>query len=297
MMIKTGIQDSVDFTGKGPRKGWRTPLNIINDSEQRDGEKEGSRGPFASERGDEPRSGIPNGSTYSYTYFGARYMDHELMTMWLSVDPMANKYPSISPYAYCAWNPITHIDPDGRNDSIILHGDVQSRKSAIIQMNIKLNNIRIEEKDNGSVSYSGVPKTEEEKYVAKIIDSKLVTVHLYVQTNNNISNKMKINEGGGAFMGNTLEYSDKDVAIHANASQFINVKATRNNDQRKGILIWHEVSEAYEGGIISMRQGQYSPNCGEESVYHQAHREANKHFNGELMKYELRDGAYGYSLK
>ena len=37
-----------------------------------------------------------------YGYFGARYLDHELMTMWLSVDPMADKYPSISPYAYCA---------------------------------------------------------------------------------------------------------------------------------------------------------------------------------------------------
>ena len=27
-----------------------------------------------------------------YGYFGARYMDHELMTMWLSVDPLADKY-------------------------------------------------------------------------------------------------------------------------------------------------------------------------------------------------------------
>ena len=50
-----------------------------------------------------------------YGYFGARYMDHELMTMWLSVDPMADKYPSISPYAYCAWNPVKLIDPDGRD--------------------------------------------------------------------------------------------------------------------------------------------------------------------------------------
>ena len=49
-----------------------------------------------------------------YGYFGARYMDHELMTMWLSVDPMADKYPSISPYAYCAWNPVKLIDPDGQ---------------------------------------------------------------------------------------------------------------------------------------------------------------------------------------
>ena len=50
-----------------------------------------------------------------YGYFGARYMDHGLMTMWLSVDPMADKYPSISPYAYCAWNPVKLIDPDGKD--------------------------------------------------------------------------------------------------------------------------------------------------------------------------------------
>lgn len=48
-----------------------------------------------------------------FGYFGARYMDHELTTMWLSVDPMADKYPSISPYAYCAWNPVKLVDPDG----------------------------------------------------------------------------------------------------------------------------------------------------------------------------------------
>ena len=50
-----------------------------------------------------------------YGYFGARYMDHELTGMWLSVDPMADEYPGISPYAYCAWNPIKMIDPDGRD--------------------------------------------------------------------------------------------------------------------------------------------------------------------------------------
>ena len=48
-----------------------------------------------------------------YGYFGARYMDHELMTMWLSVDRYASKYPFISPYAYCAWNPIRLTDPTG----------------------------------------------------------------------------------------------------------------------------------------------------------------------------------------
>ena len=48
-----------------------------------------------------------------YGYFGARYMDHELLTSFISVDRYANKYPSISPYAYCAWNPIRLTDPTG----------------------------------------------------------------------------------------------------------------------------------------------------------------------------------------
>ena len=33
---------------------------------------------------------------------------------WLSVDPLADEYPGVSPYAYCLWNPIKNIDPDGR---------------------------------------------------------------------------------------------------------------------------------------------------------------------------------------
>ncbi|MCR4828830.1 MAG: RHS repeat-associated core domain-containing protein [Bacteroidales bacterium] len=61
-----------------------------------------------------------------YSYFGARYLDHTPLTLWLSVDPMADKYPSISPYAYCAWNPLKLVDPNGRelvsNDDIIIKG-------------------------------------------------------------------------------------------------------------------------------------------------------------------------------
>ena len=60
-------------------------------------------------------TGKEKDSETGYGYFGARYMDHELMTMWLSVDPMADKYPSISPYAYCFWNPVRLVDSDGRD--------------------------------------------------------------------------------------------------------------------------------------------------------------------------------------
>lgn len=67
-----------------------------------------------------------------YGYFGARYYDADLMTMWLSVDPMADKYPSISPYDYCAWNPVKLVDPDGRmldDYTAKLDGTIEKKKT------------------------------------------------------------------------------------------------------------------------------------------------------------------------
>ncbi len=48
-----------------------------------------------------------------YSYFGARYYSPEL-SVWLGVDPLSDKYPSLSPYNYCALNPVMLVDPDGR---------------------------------------------------------------------------------------------------------------------------------------------------------------------------------------
>ncbi len=44
--------------------------------------------------------------------FGARIYDPRL-GRWLSVDPLQAKYPDLSPYNFCANNPVFLIDPDG----------------------------------------------------------------------------------------------------------------------------------------------------------------------------------------
>ena len=62
-------------------------------------------------------TGKEKDSESGYYYFGARYFMPNL-SIWNSVDPMADKYPSLSPYNYCAWNPMRLVDPNG--DSIIL---------------------------------------------------------------------------------------------------------------------------------------------------------------------------------
>jgi RHS repeat-associated protein len=46
-----------------------------------------------------------------YYYHGARFNSSDIG--WLSVDPMADKYPSMTPYNYCAWNPVKLVDPTG----------------------------------------------------------------------------------------------------------------------------------------------------------------------------------------
>ena len=101
-----------------------------------------------------------------YGYFGARYMDHELMTMWLSVDPLADKYPNISPYAYCAWNPVKLVDPDGKEvDLSCLNEAIQNRivncLSAITGLSLYVENgiLNYEKDENGNAIFSSGSQT------------------------------------------------------------------------------------------------------------------------------------------
>lgn len=45
--------------------------------------------------------------------------------IWLSVDPLADKNPSLSPYAYCNNRPTVMKDPDGRDGVLVIFPDYQ----------------------------------------------------------------------------------------------------------------------------------------------------------------------------
>ena len=59
------------------------------------------------------------------SYFGSRYYSSDL-SVWLSVDPMSDKYPSLSPYTYCADNPVRLVDPNG--EEVCDGGDPSSKR-------------------------------------------------------------------------------------------------------------------------------------------------------------------------
>ncbi len=48
-----------------------------------------------------------------FYYYGARYYNPKF-SIWLTTDPLAEKFPNASPYAYCLNNPVNMVDPDGR---------------------------------------------------------------------------------------------------------------------------------------------------------------------------------------
>ncbi len=67
-------------------------------------------------------SGKERDAETGYSYFGYRYyLSH--YGIWGGVDPLSDKYPSMSPYAYCGNNPVMLVDPDGRYIEVTNNND------------------------------------------------------------------------------------------------------------------------------------------------------------------------------
>ncbi len=111
-------------------------------------------------------------------YFGARYYSSDI-SVWLSVDQMAHKYPSMSPYMYVGGHPTMVIDPNGMDWIQDKNGNYKHDKD--INKDTKLG--------------------EGEKYLGK---SKEIKVN---DSEGNYSHSYNLNEGGSVSdtRGNSYE--------------------------------------------------------------------------------------------
>ena len=89
--------------------------------------------------------------------FGARHYDAALLR-WHTIDPLCEKYYHISPYAFCANNPINIKDPHG--DTIVVKGDVRMFATSMynaIPPDTKVS-IRI---SNGRIDPASIPSSDD----------------------------------------------------------------------------------------------------------------------------------------
>ncbi|KXB47514.1 RHS repeat-associated core domain protein [Bacteroidales bacterium KA00344] len=80
-------------------------------------------------------------------YYGARYYEPRL-SLWMSCDPLEEKYPNISSYDYCMNNPVKFIDPDGKE--LKLAGNRQQRIKILTYLQ-KLTNDKLGVRQDGTV--------------------------------------------------------------------------------------------------------------------------------------------------
>ena len=166
------------------------------------------------------------------SYFGSRYYSSDL-SIWLSVDPMSDKYPSLSPYVYCADNPVKLVDPNG--EEVLLIG--KHAKTAFQNMQ-QGTNLKLKMGRFGKITAEGEAISEADELLLKAINSKSVCAIVLCGDKGS----------AGSYMGTT--YNKKNgTAVSLNS---VNVPAMQRLEQENnaptGSGLIHEATEGYWAG-------------------------------------------------
>ncbi|GEM_PF-751658 len=170
----------------------------------------------------------------SYTYFGARYYDSEL-SGWLSVDPMSDKYPSLSPYCYSADNPVVLKDPNGEEIRIYY-----KEKRGIGRLFERAKYITY----TPGMNYNG-----DNNFVSNAVNSlnyiynKNADVEGIIQQSVSTSEIVKVKKGSSDYYHNskkTIHWSTKGIIVWDNSS------GTEKEGRQSGALgLFHELGHFY----------------------------------------------------
>ena len=214
-----------------------------------------------------------------YSYFGARYYNSDL-SVWLSVDPMSDKYPNTSPYVYCADNPVKLVDPDGK-EVIITGADADEYVNGLQTENLKFSRT-----DDGILHYEGTAVTQTEKTMVAAIENKNITINICAENTNEIDKIGGIGgrTEGGSFLGTVYENGRVNTYQQVNPEKLKQI----GNDigVGRGMYERHELTEGFEAGLISLDYMFSSPPAGYDfSIYEAAHNKAS--FAYDLIKYSF----------
>ena len=118
-------------------------------------------------------------------YYGARYYNPST-ALWLGVDPLASKYPGVSPYAFCFSNPINFIDFNGEEptaeEAALMAKHVYNDGDADDILNkLKNKGWVVSDKDFG-ISYTNDDNGFKSQLYERTIDGKTEYVYAFAGT-------------------------------------------------------------------------------------------------------------------
>jgi len=149
-------------------------------------------------------SGKEKDAETGHGYFGERYYDSGL-SIWLSVDPMSDKYPSMSPYNYCANNPVMLVDPDGRR--IYLTGVLAQFFVSQIK---KQTNLTVSyDKNSEILSFSGTSQNRFDDLLLEASTNDNIIINIHASF---LDDADDLYDGAGQFWG---AYKDLDGKVYA----------------------------------------------------------------------------------
>lgn len=188
------------------------------------------------------------------------------MQLWLNVDPLAEKYPSLSPYVYVADNPVNAIDPDGRDIIFVTNkgAQLQYRKGNFYYLNGDLKGQKYDGRKHSTGSASLYRLAKAYRKIENSNDKVLKGILHQLENSENVHQIQDGTAGRGSKVYKNRNGSAKDYEGDGSVTYYdFSQESKKSFEERTGIknsdlsIVTHEMSHQLDEDMGNTSDDQY----------------------------------------